>query len=130
MARCPSCNQFASNDLEVDDVSADCDGDSVEITTELSLMSACCGDTMATAAPSDSLEIPGMDHTAECDEDARQFSVEITSEDPTDWFEGKGRGARHFYGVDVFLTITCDECGAEGTLDCRVGEQASSFDAA
>lgn len=56
-----------------------------------------------------------------------EFSLEeeVESEDR---YEGKGRGVKHFYGARLSVKVTCERCGAEGSGEQLVEEQASSMD--
>jgi hypothetical protein len=66
-----------------------------------------------------------FDHIGHCE---GEVTFEDESADNTDRFEGKGRGAKHFYGAEVSMTLKCEECGASKEVSFIVEEQASNFE--
>lgn len=60
-----------------------------------------------------------------------ELEAEENGTERIDRFEGKGRGVRHFYGVEVSYKVTCNACpdwAAEGTMSAEI--QASGMDEA
>jgi hypothetical protein len=55
------------------------------------------------------------------------WSMDLTVEN-TERTEGRGRGMRVFYGVEVTGTITCNACGQEATVDMRDDTPAGQMD--
>ncbi len=128
MPRCPDCNKFVSvemSDPELDDLEVDPEGN---ITGTVRLIQTCadCGAELAEAniEVSESVEFT---HAEGCKEESglEIENAEATSEDR---FEGKGRGARHFYQAVIQGEVVCPDCEARADFEFTVEEQASAFE--
>jgi len=125
--KCEDCGKMASLELEVQSVDAEVDDGQVTVMAELELVTACCSASVGAASVEETVDVE-VEHVSTGDPcPAESYSVSVDFEEGTDWFVGKGRGAVHWWGVEVSLTVTCDTCGAESKIDCRVGEQGSAF---
>jgi len=129
MARCPDCNKFVGVDSSEEpqvDLNVDEQGN-VDVTAEIANNCDQCGTTMFTGSldgtvdASEIVEPDGMTLTAWLDtltpaqKDSMELEVNESGTDRTDRYEGKGRGARHFYGcqVDFEVVLTYDNGNAE-----------------
>jgi len=132
--RCPDCNRFVS--LEQEEPEADVDITSREpivdtqqeltITGSVRLVLVCaeCGTEMAEA----NLDVE-EEHTFCHAKSGCQGTVAAETEaELADRYEGKGRGMRHFYGVDLTVILECEECNAHEEVSIHEEEQADSFD--
>jgi len=148
--RCSQCNLLCgveqaepegADELEVHDGGPGTGEAQVTGDIRLVLTSACCGDEIA-EAQAEVDETVVVEHKVGCpfaarevadDEDSPEeatYSIEVSGE-ATDWSEGTSKSARYnktFYGADISGTVTCDECDGHGSIEVRVGEQASYFD--
>ena len=128
MPRCPDCNKFVSIEMadpELDGLEVDSDGN---VTGSVRLVQTCgeCGSELAEA----NLEVDSsveLKHVADCKKESG-LSVEDEEAENDDRYEGKGRGAKHFYIANVRATVKCESCGAEADFMSSVEEQASSFE--
>lgn len=154
MARCPDCNKFVGvEQQEVEDFEPDIEVEvpvgrlqSGSVSGEVHLVLACvdCGTEL-----SESNQDVEAEFTVEHDEDCEALfkpdeagvlqplpegspPPELEAEDVSvaieDTFEGKGRGARHYYGASISMTITCPGCKGSAEVQTEVNEQASSFE--
>jgi hypothetical protein len=118
--RCPDCSKFVGLDTDGDpEVGLDMDGATGQVTGEIRIVNACaeCGSELTEvnfnvevdfpaaeahmAANVNASGEPGGDHELELED------AEITR---TERSEGKGRGAKTFYGAEGTLTVKC-KCG-------------------
>lgn len=104
--RCPGCNKFPGyNDPEVEDESAEIsdDGEQITLTGTVKLTSSCCSEDLKSAEIeiTEDVAIP-EGHAGEEHDLSIETEVQGTSKS-----EGKGRGARTFYGVQFNWTINC-----------------------
>lgn len=126
--RCSSCNLFCSLDEpEFDAQEPEFDGEEVSVEIAATFASQCCSDTAATADYT-ATGSPEFEHAETCvsgKAGEAEYTVEAADPQATDRFQGKDRHGkpikraryrRHFYGVEVDVTISCDECGAEATV--------------
>ncbi len=154
MARCPDCNKFVSLDSSQDpEVTIDVD-ETGEVTCAFQIANACeqCGTEMFTADFDTSVSADGITRSedektlekflAECkaaketgalaidEDDEIDLEVDESDLERTDRFEGKGRGARHYYGAKVGFTVKVTFRGVthefEGSVEDEI--QASSMD--
>ena len=137
MARCSSCNKFVGvaqgEDFEFDP-EVECEKPTgpdgrdvlVTVTGEVRLVLTCadCGDDLMATTQDAELEAT-LRHTADCPMTEDPGCAAFVSS--TDRFEGKGRRAKHFYGADISVTLTCPECKATAEAKTDVEEQASYF---
>ncbi len=137
MPRCPDCSKFVSleteTEPEVDGLDVDDDG---TVTCSVRIVN-CCGECSAELTET-TLELQD-DCTAEVEEHLKPdaggdtpekghtLSVEEVSSERTQRVEGKGRGAKTFYGASVDVLVKC-ECGWEHPLTLSDDCQASSMD--
>jgi len=126
--RCSSCNLFCSLDEpEFEASEPEYDGDEVSVEIEATFNSQCCGDTAGSATYT-ATGNPDFDHKEECVSgkagDA-EYTVEAADPQATDRYQTTDRHGkpiknpryqRHFYGVEVDVTVTCDECAASETV--------------
>ena len=122
--RCPDCNKFVG--IEMADPELDLSLLEDEVSGSVRLVQTCaeCGTELAEAELN--IEIPfEFKHSEGCD-----GQLELSDEEASnsDRFEGKGRGARHFYGVDFTATVSCPKCGVKQMIEGSDEEQSSSFD--
>ena len=121
--RCQSCGHFASlDDPELDSNCEEFDGETFSVSVSATYPSACCGDEVGTAEYEVSEAIE-FSHKTDCkDPDEATYNVSVDSCEATDRFQDKDRHGkpitssryqRHYYGVEVAATITCNSCGAE-----------------
>jgi hypothetical protein len=112
--RCNECNKFASVDSENEpEVNVDLQGSHIEGTVEIENNCAECGGTLQTY--SFDVEVDLSDEIEKHARDTKQTTGTIEEslelEDPDcsreDKFEGKGRGAKHFYGFTLNYSILC-----------------------
>ena len=130
MARCPDCNKFVGIEQEAPEVqSLEISGeeDTATITCEVSLALNCadCSTQLSEATAEHEEEIEVKHDLPDC---KGAWEIEEVGCGETDRFEGKGRGARHYYGAEVTAKVTCPECKANYEVSFTVEEQASSFD--
>lgn len=132
MARCGDCNKFVSydqQDPEVEDLEV---SDSGEVTAAVRIVNACdqCGTELRESTLEMSVDLSERlaGHLGS-DEGAHELAAEETSSERTERQEGRGRGARTFYGAKVEFKVTCS-CGEleEVTGDLEDDVQASSMD--
>jgi Zn ribbon nucleic-acid-binding protein len=140
MARCPDCNKFVGVELgdgeDVDNLEIVCSGieadsedieENVDLSGEVRLVLNCleCGTELKEATVQLEETIQFTHLIKGC-----QGEVEIDQNDiqTTDRFEGKGRGAKHFYGVEVTVSLDCPECKASQSHTLLIEEQASNFE--
>lgn len=126
MARCSSCNLLCAVDPQVDSVDVNIDEEalSVEVSAEISLLSQCCSDTVGSATGEGTFEV-NIEHDDGCE--GGEWEVDENGYEETDWYTGKGRGMRHYYGASVTFRVHCSECDAEDEQTVDVGEMASAF---
>lgn len=131
MARCGTCNKFATKDVEtepeiVKDLEVDDDG---EVTMNVRIFNSCadCGDELEEAELELSAQIPeeevkehkGKGHQLEPQEE----EPEVTRTD-----EGGGnRYSKRFYGVESTVSINC-ECGDSWSVDLKDKIAASGME--
>lgn len=132
--RCNQCNKFVSNDTEQEPQEQDEPKiEGITFTASYDRVIACaeCSQELRSALIEfcEKLEIPEKcEPTDEPSEDGQhewEFDLEVT---PSERTEGKGRGIRTFYGVEVSGMATCSKCGTEVTLSLSEDVQASSMD--
>ncbi len=137
--RCPDCKKFVSvtqEDPEFEpEVATDATGGLSQqgtVSGDIRLVLSCadCGTELAESTQSVE-ENFALVHEEGCKtleaEDMPELEAEATATS-NDRFEGKGRGARHYYGADIEVKLSCSECGAEATVETKVEEQASAFE--
>lgn len=125
MARCSSCNLLCAVEPQIDNVDVDCDGEhTVSVSVDISLLSQCCSDTTGSATAEGSYNFE-LEHADGCE--GGEWEAEENGYEETDWFTGKGRGMRHYYGASVTYRIHCSECDVEDEQTVDVGEMASAF---
>lgn len=134
MPRCPSCNKFVSldteGDPEIDNLEVSDDG--LMVTCEVRITNTCveCSDELTEA--NFELEVTEDEdpiiHKDTCREEDRKYDVTEAGFDRTTRQQGKGRGAKTFYGVEVDYTLKCLNCEAtyDGSLSDEI--QASHMD--
>ena len=126
MARCPSCNKFASYDELDPEVELDIDADGVVSgTVRIVNASQCCAEEMRETV----FDVAWTDGAEGHEEkDGHELSVEETSSSRTMRAEGKGRYAKTFYGALVEFTVrcTCEKYEVQGTWEDDI--QASAMD--
>ena len=120
--RCPSCNKFPSLETQDPEVDLDINGTCVTATVRLVRASECCGEECKTADfdPTDEIDFaefaghidPTTGKPLEVGEDETEHELEVEEVDveATERVEGKGRGARTFYGFKVRFSVSC-ACG-------------------
>lgn len=121
MPRCPDCNLFVGVELADPEMSLDVsDG---EVTGEVRLVLCCaeCGTELSETSADVQMEFEHPEN--------EKHSVGIHEEnaEPQDYYEGKGRGARHFYAAEVSVALECS-CGWKAGVTVTVSEQASFFE--
>jgi hypothetical protein len=132
MARCPDCNKFvpieqgeleASIDLRWEPGKANGNRQPIQITGEVRLTLICgeCGTELMETNQDIDAEIE-FQHDNGCSQN------EDFDEDSTWDNSDRDMYAKHFYGADGTITVTCPECKAEATCEVSVEEQASFFD--
>ena len=141
MARCPDCNKFVSieqedpewdPEVEADDLAGTRQTGRVTGEVRLALSCADCGTELAEATQEAEIAFT-LEHEAEPGclglkaPEGPELELEANAT-ATDRYEGKGRGARHFYGADLEATVKCLACEAEVTVMGQVEEQASAFE--
>lgn len=155
MARCSACNLLCSvelDEIEEIDMEAEAGDDgnvTVRATDQLRLVqtSGCCGDEVADALEEvEDIEVE-VTHADDCpahpdfkapegvEPDAVEYTVEAEFE-PTDWYQTTDRHGKlikrmryqkHLYGAEVTVTVTCDNCGGEGTGNATTAGVAGSW---
>lgn len=137
MARCNDCNKFVSyGDPEIEtnlDANIDETDGSVQVTGDVSCTLTCgdCGSQLKQTSFDVDENVPfeGMKLT----DATHEVEVETSSEEGTSRTEGKGRGLKTFYGVNIEITVTAKpkEGDAEPqtvTINFTDDTQASSFE--
>jgi hypothetical protein len=123
--RCPDCNKFVGNeeqDPEVNSTDVDCDGN---VSAEVRIANACteCGTELTEFTFNTDADAPEevTRHIEKCHDDENPANLEIEEGtcERTTRTEGKGRGARTFYGYTLSYTITCS-CGKVADADGNV----------
>ena len=134
MPRCPDCNKFVSIEMadpewiQEPEIAMDTEIPDT-VTGELRLVQTCaeCGEELTEAA----LEVEEnfeLSHNPDCEaksDEPLELSYDASNNDR---MEGKGRSAKHFYGADITITLTCPKCKAETKVETMVEEQSSSFE--
>ena len=123
--RCSSCGHFTSlEEPELDADSAEFDGENFSVTVTASYPSACCGEEVGTA-DYEIATVEEFPHKEGCKSDDAQYSVSVTELTATDRFQTTDRRGkpiknfryqRHYYGVEVTATVTCETCGMEESI--------------
>jgi hypothetical protein len=139
--RCPDCNKFASMDSDSDpEITLDVDDRGV-VTGSVHIDNNCgdCGTTLKTADIdveedfSDVIEGHIEEVTKngehEATEEGYELTVEFENEERAVRTEGKGRGARTYYGAQFTIKLHCS-CGAEWSRDVTAEVQASAMEEA
>lgn len=130
MARCPNCNKFVSLEQAEPEVTAQVNGDVVDLDVRMVLTCAECGEELLEAEVSDEFTIDNHD----C-EDAEYEEVDTTAE-ATDRYQDKDRHGkliksmryrRHYYGANGTVVVECSKCKQYVDVPFDVEEQASSF---
>ena len=133
--RCQSCGHFAGLDEpELEVSSEDFDGETFSVAISASYPSSCCGDEVATAEYEATASIV-FDHLADCigvkeaveKETVEEYEIELDEPTATDRFESKDakgkaipfRYQRHFYGVEISGTISCESCKVSVTFEAQ-----------
>lgn len=110
---------------QVDNVDVDCDGVStVSVSVDISLLSQCCSDTTGSASAEGSYSFE-LEHAEDCEDG--EWVAEDAGYEETDWYIGKGRGTRHYYGASVTYRVYCTVCDVDEEATVDVGEMASAF---
>lgn len=117
--RCNECNKFVSHEQrEIDGSDCDVTVDAEAVASaEVEIVNECadCSTDLTTA----SLEMEGepafdaeeIAAHREAHPDCTGFEAEDVTAERTERSEGKGRGRRQFYGIEVTCTVKC-ECDA------------------
>ncbi len=125
--KCPGCNKFAAQeqgDPEIEEATID-DKGHVEVSVRIVVLSECCNEELkeATLAMEGDLPKEAVEaHTGE----ACELEVEAEAAS-ADKYEGKGRGARHFYGADVTVAASC-ACGKNDFAPLELSDYIRSSD--
>src|SRR3990167_3992893 len=115
MPRCPDCNKFVSvemGDPEANLEVSDQEDGSALITGNVHIFTQ-CGECSTNLSESNldvefKIEIQHEeDMTDEGGCEGANFDIESEEVVATDRFEGKGRGAKHFYGAEINVTVKC-----------------------
>ena len=141
--RCPDCNKFVgmddSNEPEVEDVDVDDEGC---VTAEVRIANCCseCGTELKEAQFSLEGQVPLATFRGHvCPDEKPEEGVEASESMPlleadeetserTSRTEGKGRGTRTYYGVDIVVRVKCG-CGEKSEYVKMSDEvQASGMD--
>lgn len=130
--RCPDCNKFVPfEQREVDGGDVDVEvSDDGTASAEVEIVNECgeCGTDLTQAAFSLEASEPAFDEDdikahREAHPDCTGFEAEEVSAERIEHSEGKGRGRRQFYGVEVTFVVKC-ECD-ESVKDRLVSEEQS-----
>lgn len=107
--KCPGCSKFAPQEaqVEVDHAEISSDGH-IQVDVRIVLVSECCQAEMKEATLTVEADL-SPDAVAAHAAPGCLLDVEAEAE-PSERFEGKGRGIRHFYGADVTVAASCG-CG-------------------
>lgn len=131
--RCPSCNKFVAYE-EVDpevELSVDNEG---HVTGSVRIVNSCayCGEELKEANFDVDIDAHVGANDASFDKHkGHELGVDSDEIDRTSRVEGKGRGAKTFYGASVGIVVNCEECEGTpvvATLTWSDDEQASSMD--
>jgi hypothetical protein len=134
--RCPGCNKFVSYE-EVDpevDLSLDWSGDTPTISGSVRIVNACedCGEELKEATFDIYVDAKvGANEESFKAHKEHELSVEPGEVERTCRSEGKGRGAKTFYGASVEIVVTCMTCVGSPTVTTVTWAdevQASSMD--
>ena len=110
--RCPSCNKFVPFDTEVDPEEEDepsiDDNNHFHASYTRTLTCEECGDDLKSAL----IEIDeDLSDIPDCStEEGHAWDFDKVSVSPSTRYEGKGRGTRTFYGVEVSGEAKCSHC--------------------
>lgn len=144
--RCPSCEKFVSYDTEVEpeqENEPEVADQSVSATYRRVLTCAECGEELKEAQievdgeVSCDLPCTAQEGDAKGEEPAHEWEVTDSSASATERSQTKDRHGRpikrarymrHFYGVEVEVTLKCVRCGTEHVQTFDNDEQASGFD--
>lgn len=126
--RCTDCTKFVGSELVVEAEDADVSEEQEELVVsgEVRLVLQCseCSGELA-ESQQEYRETVGFGHKVEgCDGEVEIESTEATE---MDRFDGKGRGAKHYYGADIVVVLGCNKCGQMVECYFKVEEQASCF---
>mgnify|MGYP005843340829 CR=1 FL=1 len=133
MPRCPSCERFVPVELaEPEEESLEVTLDDQDrsrgaVTLEVRLVKACadCGEELEEAP----VALEKGFTLAHADGCGGVAEVEASAElQPASRVEGKGRGARTYYGVDANVLVACTKCKAKAEVEMFGEEQASAFE--
>lgn len=135
MARCNDCNKFVGvnqAESQLTDLEVDQDG-CVTGSCTLALECSDCGSELKTSDVEVNEQVEGAEeHMSAHDKKNPSHSYELSITDSevgdADKFEGKGRGMKHFYGIEGQFTVecSCKKFKADGKFSEFV--QASHFD--
>lgn len=137
--RCPGCNKFVAYE-EVDpevEVQVDAEG---HVTGTVQIVNACadCSEELKEAnfdidvdARVGANQQRGIDSAEFEKHKGHALGVDTHGIERTSRVEGKGRGARTFYGASVEIVVNCEDCEGTpvvATLTWADDEQASAMD--
>lgn len=123
---CSNCAKFVSLELtDPEDQGFDIGTDEM-ITGDVRMLLSCadCGSEMADATVSFE-EDAELEHTAACQEEERELTLDGPELDYDE--EGGGRFSKHLYMVKASMSVKCETCGAERTLELTSEKVASSY---
>lgn len=121
--RCIDCNKFVSleqeENIEIENEQYE-DG---ELLIDVRLVLNCAECSSEVREASCSYQEPVV--CPKCD--GKELEVSTIDGEPSDRWTGKGRYARHFWGVNMEAHLKC-ACGEEFVHEFRVEEMGSGFD--
>ena len=123
--RCPDCNKFVFIEMAKPELDLQLDDDKVSGEVRLVQICAECGMELAEAELDIEITFDFKHDTEGCDGELKISNEKASN---SDRFEGRGHGARHFYGADITATVSCPKCGVKQMVEGSVEEQSSSFD--
>ncbi len=130
--RCSDCNKFVSFDSDGEpEPELEADETTGQVTGSVRIVNACgeCGTELKEATFDVDVDFDkAAEHMAEHPEDeAHALDLEEPSLDRTERVQGKGRGAKTFYGAEGDLEVKC-RCGFTETQHWSDDIQASYMD--
>lgn len=129
--RCPSCNKFVAFEESDPEVDLEDNADLGTVNGTVRIVNACaeCGEELKEANFDIDVDVSEFvnAHTDKDDEGTHEISIEEGGFERDQRSEGKGRGAKTFYGASGSIRLSC-KCGENQDVAWSDFVQASDMD--